>query len=124
MNASGEAVGAAARYYKVAPSDLIVVHDELDLPLGTLRLKEGGGLAGHNGLKSIAAHMESRDFLRLRFGIGRPTPPEEVVHYVLSGFRGEEAPTLRACTDRSVEALQCLIEKGLKEAMNQFHRAD
>jgi PTH1 family peptidyl-tRNA hydrolase len=121
MNASGESVAPAAHFYKVPATSILVVHDELDLPYGTLRLKAGGGLAGHNGLKSIAAHLGSRDFLRLRFGIGRPPPPVDVIGHVLSPFDVEEARDLPDHIARAADAVELVVAEGLKAAMNRVH---
>ena len=93
MNLSGQSVGAAARFYKVAPTDVLVVHDELDLPFGRLQLKSGGGTAGHNGLKSILLGLGEESFARLRVGVGKPEGKQKVVGHVLSSFSAEE----RAC---------------------------
>ncbi|MDF1564203.1 MAG: aminoacyl-tRNA hydrolase [Deltaproteobacteria bacterium] len=121
MNRSGDSVAPAARFFKVPPEQILVVHDELDLPYGTLRLKSGGGLAGHNGLKSIAERLGTQDFLRLRFGVGRPPPPLDAAAYVLSAFSAEEARTLPDHLDRAAEAVRLVLAEGLKAAMSHLH---
>lgn len=122
MNLSGEAVGPAARFWKVPPEDVIVLHDELDLPLGRLMLKKGGGHAGHNGLKSLAQHLGGPDFLRLRIGISRPPPKWDTADYVLSQFTGAEEKQLEEMLDRTVVALDLLLDSGLVAAMNEVNR--
>ncbi len=124
MNLSGQSLGAAARFYKVGVEGVLVVHDELDLPLGRLQLKLGGGSGGHNGLKSIAESWGEQDYARLRFGVGRPPGPgpERVVGHVLSGFGTEEQPALPALIGRSVEACEQWARDGLAKAMNAVNR--
>jgi PTH1 family peptidyl-tRNA hydrolase len=125
MNASGEAVAAAARFFKVAPQDLLVVHDELDLPFGRLQLKKGGGTGGHNGLESIVAQLGGTDFARLRFGIGKPIGPnakERVVGHVLHDFASEDRGALAPLLDRAVDVARAWISLGLAEAMNRHNR--
>jgi PTH1 family peptidyl-tRNA hydrolase len=125
MNASGEAVSAAARFYKVPPEDLLVVHDELDLPFGRLQLKKGGGTGGHNGLESIVEHLGTADFARLRFGIGKPqgrNAKERVVGHVLHDFSAEEREQLPGLVDRAVEMAGAWVTLGLPEAMNRHNR--
>ena len=103
MNRSGQAVGALARFHKIAPAEMLVVHDELDIPPGQLRLKFGGGLGGHNGLKDIAAHLGTQDFWRLRIGIGHPGDRNEVVHYVLKPPRKEESTEIEFAIERALD---------------------
>ena len=125
MNASGEAVSAAARFYKVAPEDLLVIHDELDLSFGRLQLKRGGGTGGHNGLESIVEQLGTPDFARLRFGIGKPQGPnakERVVGYVLHDFSSEEKAALEPLLERSVDMARAWVSLGLAEAMNRHNR--
>src|SRR5215469_13443684 len=122
MNASGEAVSAAARFYKVTPEDLLVLHDELDLPFGRLQLKRGGGTGGHNGLESIVEQLGTPDFARLRFGIGKPAGPnamERVVGHVLHEFSTEEREALPPLLDRAVDVARAWVSLGLAEAMNR-----
>ncbi len=110
MNRSGQAVGALARYHRITPEEILVVHDELDIPPGQLRLKFGGGLGGHNGLKDISAHLGTQDYWRLRIGIGHPGQRTEVVSYVLKSPRQEEHEQIDAAIDRAL-ALWPLIQK-------------
>ena len=120
MNLSGRAVAEAARFYKIPAPDIIVVHDELDLPFGQLRLKEGGGHGGHNGLRSIIAELGSADFLRLRVGIGRPDKGS-AEKYVLTLFSAEETGFVRHVADGACESLEMLLQEGLPKAMSIFH---
>ncbi len=100
MNRSGQAVASLARFYKIAPEEVLVVHDELDLQPGSIRLKSGGGNGGHNGLKDIQAHLATPDFWRLRLGIGHPGERNEVVNYVLKAPRKEEQDLIDRALDR------------------------
>jgi peptidyl-tRNA hydrolase, PTH1 family len=111
MNRSGQAVGALARFHRIAPAEILVVHDELDIPPGQLRLKFGGGLGGHNGLKDITSHLGTQDYWRLRIGIGHPGDRNEVVNYVLKSPRREEKAEIDAAIERAID-LWPLIEKG------------
>lgn len=117
MNLSGQSVSPARSFFDVTDERIVVVHDELDLPFGTVRLKVGGGHAGHNGLRSIVAELGSRDFVRLRVGIGRPEKGD-VTGHVLSDFRGEEADWLDDLLERSVAALRATLAEGARMAMN------
>jgi PTH1 family peptidyl-tRNA hydrolase len=103
MNRSGQAVAALARFYRILPAEMLVLHDELDLPPGALRLKFGGGLGGHNGLKDIAAHLGTQDFWRLRIGVGHPGDRNQVVDYVLKKPRSEERALIDAALERALE---------------------
>jgi len=116
MNESGRAVGAAAQFFKVDPGDVLVVHDEGDFDLGRLELKVGGGLAGHNGLRSIAQHLKTQDFLRLRIGVGRPErgDPRPLADWVLSDFTADEDPE-RLVRD-AADAVEVLDAEGLEAA--------
>ena len=111
MNRSGQAVGALARFHRIAPAEILVVHDELDIPPGQLRLKFGGGMGGHNGLKDITSHLGTQDYWRLRIGIGHPGDRNEVVNYVLKPPRREEQADIDAAIARAVD-LWPLIEHG------------
>ncbi|HEY1906616.1 MAG TPA: aminoacyl-tRNA hydrolase [Myxococcaceae bacterium] len=125
MNVSGESVSAAARFFKVAPEDLLVVHDELDLSLGRLQLKKGGGTGGHNGLESIVEQLGTPDFARLRFGIGTPQGPnakERVVGHVLHDFASEEKEALPPLLERAVEMARAWLTLGIATAMNRHNR--
>jgi peptidyl-tRNA hydrolase, PTH1 family len=104
MNRSGQAVGAVARFYRIPPAEILVVHDELDIPPGQLRLKFGGGLGGHNGLKDITAHCGTQDYWRLRIGIGHPGDRNEVINYVLKPPRREEREAMDEAIDRALVA--------------------
>jgi PTH1 family peptidyl-tRNA hydrolase len=104
MNRSGQAIGALARFYRIAPDEILIVHDELDIPPGQLRLKFGGGLGGHNGLKDTTAHLNTQDFWRLRVGIGHPGDRNEVIHYVLKPPRREERELIDESLDRALAA--------------------
>src|SRR5262249_14123708 len=119
MNESGRSVQPAMAFFKVEPSTLIVLHDELDLPFGTVRLKVGGGHAGHNGLRSIMAHVGTGDFARVRIGIGRPPPAfrGEVADYVLSSFDAAGAATLQESIGQAVDAVLDVAGRGLQAAM-------
>jgi peptidyl-tRNA hydrolase, PTH1 family len=120
MNASGRAVQAMAGFYKIAPDEILVVHDELDLEPGTVRLKKGGGVAGHNGLKDIAAAL-GPDFWRLRIGIGHPGERAEVVNYVLRPPRQEEADLISAAIERSLEVWPLIRDGEMEKAMHWLH---
>jgi PTH1 family peptidyl-tRNA hydrolase len=118
MNRSGLAVAALAGFYRIAPEQILVAHDELDLLPGQVKLKQGGGSAGHNGLKDITAHLGTQDYWRLRIGIGHPGDRNEVVNYVLKPPRREEQAEIDAAIERAVE-LMPLIEKGEWNAATQ-----
>jgi len=120
MNESGRAVRAFCDFYKLAVSDILVVHDELDLAPGVIRLKKGGGVAGHNGLRDIAAHMAT-DFWRLRIGIGHPGVREQVANYVLSPPRKEEAELITEAMERSLAIWPLLMRDDFQGAMHKLH---
>ncbi|MCP3140743.1 aminoacyl-tRNA hydrolase [Pyxidicoccus xibeiensis] len=125
MNLSGRSVAEAARFYKVAVEDVLVIHDELDLPFGRLQLKAGGGSGGHNGLKSTVASLGDESFIRLRFGIGKPEGPnarERVSGYVLGNFDDGERRQLDELIGRAVDMTETWIREGLSVAMNRFNR--
>lgn len=119
MNNSGEAVGALARFYKIAPTEVLIVYDDMDLPLGKLRLREGGSAGGHNGMRSIIQHLSTTAFPRLRVGIGRPE--HQAINHVLSRFAKDELPVVAAAVDRAVDALDVALTEGITPAMNQFN---
>jgi PTH1 family peptidyl-tRNA hydrolase len=121
MNVSGRPVAALTAFYKVPPDRLVVIHDELDIPFGTLRLKLGGGDNGHNGLRSITQALGTRDYYRVRFGIGRPPGRMDPAVYVLRDFSAAERKDLPFLVDRAADATEALIEKGLAEAQNLYH---
>lgn len=123
MNRSGHSVRAAVGFYKLTPSELIIVHDELDLPFGDLRLKMGGGHAGHNGLRSISEQLGTGDYMRLRCGIGRAADNSgSTADYVLNAFPSADEPLVEQLMGRAVEAIDHLIERGLSSAMNVTNR--
>ena len=121
MNESGRSVAAAARFFKVQPEWLLVVHDDVDLEPGRLQARRGGGLAGHNGLRSLAQHLGTQDFLRLRIGIGRPErgDPRPVKDWVLSPFAPEE--DAEALIARSADAVETLVREGLEATQQRFN---
>lgn len=121
MNLSGRPVAALAAFYKVPAGRVLVVHDELDLPFGELRLKLGGGDNGHNGLRSVTAALGTRDYFRVRFGIGRPPGRMDPASYVLRPFAAAERKELEFLVDRAADAAEALIGHGLTVAQNQFH---
>lgn len=120
MNTSGEAVAPAAQKYNLPPERIIVIHDELDLPAGKVRVKLGGNENGHNGLKSITEHLGTRDYLRVRVGIGRPPQGTAVADWVL-GDIGEENPDLDAQLALAAEAVRLIVSDGLGKAQNVIH---
>ena len=111
MNRSGQAVGALARFHRIDPAEILVVHDELDIPPGQLRLKFGGGMGGHNGLKDITSHLGTQDYWRLRIGIGHPGDRNEVANYVLKPPRREEQAEIESAIERAIDVWP-YIEKG------------
>lgn len=121
MNLSGESVQKVASFFKVEPKDIIVLHDELDIPFGTIVMKFGGGLAGHNGLKSIAQCLGTKDFARLRMGIGRPSRGS-VSDFVLSKFTNEEFDWLGQYFEGSIDAVDSFIAKGFESSSKKFGR--
>ena len=121
MNVSGKAVAAMCRFYKILPEQILVIHDDLDLPPGTPKLKLGGGLGGHNGLKDIAAHLASRDFWRLRIGIGHPGDKNAMTDYVLQPPRKEEATLIDVAICRSLEVWPLIAQGNCQAAMLKLH---
>ncbi len=124
MNASGRAVAALAGFYKIEPAEILVVHDELDLPPGVAKLKKGGGHAGHNGLRDIAAALKTPDFWRLRLGIGHPGDRAKVVDFVLHPPRKEEAEAIGEALDQSLPVIRPLARGDFAAAMHQLHTKD
>jgi peptidyl-tRNA hydrolase, PTH1 family len=122
MNESGRSVGAAASFFKVDPDAVLVVHDESDLELGRLQLRLGGGLAGHNGLRSIAQHLKTQEFLRLRVGVGRPErgDPRPLADWVLANFEPHE--DAEALVARAADAVETLDAEGVEQAQIQVNR--
>lgn len=121
MNASGRPVAALRTFYKLPGDRIIVVHDELDLPFDDIRLKLGGGDNGHNGLRSVTAALGSRDYYRIRVGIGRPPGRMDPADFVLRDFSAAERPVLPDILNRSADAAEVLLERGLAAAQNAFH---
>lgn len=121
MNETGPAVKALLEELTLSPRDLVVIHDDLDLELGRLRIKRNGGSGGHNGLLSILTALETDEFCRLKVGIGRPAPGEDPAEFVLSPFPPEETPRIEAGLERAVAALESLVAEGVESAMNRFN---
>lgn len=121
MNVSGRAVGAVAQFYKIEPAQILVVHDELDLPPGSAKLKLGGGHGGHNGLKDIIAHLGTKDFWRLRLGIGHPGERSEVSNFVLDAPRKEEKLLIEEAMQRAQNVAMLITEGKLEAAMLKLH---
>ncbi len=128
MNASGEAVQRLAMKYHVKPADIIVIHDEMDLGLGNIRIRLGGSSAGHNGIESIIRELGTPDFVRVRVGVGHPTEPSEtgrhVISHVLGDFDNEESKTIEKVIAEVDKAIVTLIQDGLETAMNRFNRTN
>ena len=124
MNLSGQAVGAMARYYRYQPEDILVIHDDLDLPVGSLRLKQGGGHGGHNGLQDIIKHLSSASFYRLRIGIGHPGEKSQVANYVLHPPSSEERQILDDTVTRAISFLPQIVKGDIASVMNTLHRRD
>jgi PTH1 family peptidyl-tRNA hydrolase len=121
MNESGAAVAGLARYHQLPPEAIVVIHDELDLDFETIRLKLGGGDSGHNGLRSVTSHLGTRDYYRVRVGIGRPPGRMDPASYVLRDFSGAERKELALVFDRAADAVETLISRGLGVAQNMFN---
>jgi len=121
MNESGGPVASLRGFFKIPVERIVVVHDELDLPFGGLRLKRGGGDGGHNGLKSLTTSLGSKDYLRVRFGIGRPPGRQDPADYVLKDFSTTERRELPFLIDRTADAAEALVVQGLEQVQNAFH---
>jgi peptidyl-tRNA hydrolase, PTH1 family len=121
MNESGRQVGPLANFYSIAPADVIVLHDELDIDFGHIRLKFGGGVAGHNGLRSVASALSTNDFQRVRLGIGRPPGRKSGATFVLENFSSRERPELGTFVEQAADATELLLELGLEPAQNTVH---
>jgi peptidyl-tRNA hydrolase, PTH1 family len=121
MNDSGLAVSALARRYGVEPEQIVIVQDELDLPVGALKVKNGGGLAGHNGLRSITAHLHSDAFLRVRIGVGKPVSKEHGADHVLKKFSKRERTEIDVIIEQAADAVECIVNDGIDAAMNRFN---
>ncbi len=122
MNRSGASVVPAAQFHRVPPPQIVVVHDEIDFPLGRLAIKKGGGHGGHNGLRDIVAQLGSAEFMRIRLGVGRPVHGE-VADYVLSDFSPDQQGPAADMIERAVKALTCMMTDGVVMAMNKFNTA-
>jgi PTH1 family peptidyl-tRNA hydrolase len=121
MNDSGRSVRAAQEFFRVDPRDVVILHDELDVPFGDVRVKLGGGHAGHNGLRSVMAHLGTGDFVRVRIGIGRPPAAANVVDYVLSTFSPAERAALPEMVRDAADAVVQLVTDGLERTMNRVN---
>ena len=121
MNLSGGPVAALSDFYKIPPSRIVVIHDELDVPFGEIRLKFGGGTGGHNGLRSVSDALGTRDFFRVRFGIGRPPGRMDPARFVLRDFTAAERKELPLLIERAADAAEALLREGLEPAQNMFH---
>jgi PTH1 family peptidyl-tRNA hydrolase len=121
MNDSGEAVGPIARRYKIPVANIIVIHDELDLEPGAVKLKMGGGLAGHNGLKSISQHMGTNDYMRVRIGVGKPSTKEQGADHVLSSIPAAERKILDVAVETACDAVERIMKEGLDAAMREYN---
>lgn len=121
MNESGRPLGQLVRFYKTPMEQMVVVHDELDVPFGDVRVKVGGGTAGHNGLRSVGNHLSSKDFIRIRVGISRPHGALSGADYVLQNFSGAERKDLPEIVDRAADAVERVLEAGPERAMNEFN---
>jgi peptidyl-tRNA hydrolase, PTH1 family len=121
MNESGGPVSSLAQFYKVGPDALVVVHDEIDIPYGELRLKLGGGEGGHNGLRSISRSLGTRDYLRVRVGVGRPPGRMDPADFVLRDFSGTERKELGVLLEEAADATEQLLHDGLAAAQNRWH---
>ena len=124
MNSSGESVSLLIRKFNVNLNNLIVIHDDLDLPLGKIRIRQGGSAGGHKGVTSIISCLQSQEFLRLRIGIGRPTTKTseaDIIDYVLSDFADEEKQIITPLIPKVSEAIQCLLTEGLLAAMHKYN---
>ena len=122
MNLSGEAVGQAARFYKVPPERVLVISDDVSLPQGKLRIRRSGSAGGHNGLKNIIAHLGTDQFPRVKVGVGnKPRPDSDMAAWVLGKFTGPDKEAMEAAVTKAADAVTCLIEQGADKAMAQFN---
>jgi PTH1 family peptidyl-tRNA hydrolase len=120
MNRSGQSIARLAQFYKIKPEQILVVHDELDLPPGTVKLKQGGGHGGHNGLRDSIAHL-GKNFYRLRLGIGHPGNKEQVVGFVLGKTPQSEKTLIESSIDKSIDSIELIMQGDMQKAMNQLH---
>ena len=121
MNESGRAIGPLLSWYKLAPSDLIVIHDDMDIPAGMIRIRRKGSAGGHNGMKSILYHVQDENFARMRIGIGRPLPGWTVVKHVLAPFSAEDAAKIQEAIAALLPAVACIVTDGIDLAMNRYN---
>lgn len=122
MNLSGEAVKLAGGFYKIPPDHVLVISDDVSLPLGKLRIRAGGSAGGHNGLKNIIAHLGTDQFPRIKVGVGAPAHPDhEMVDWVIGNFTPQERKTVDEAIEKVLDAVECLIEKGVSETQNRFN---
>ena len=121
MNESGAPVASLVRRYDVDPQQVVIVQDELDLPTGVVKVKAGGGLAGHNGLRSIERHLKSRDFLRVRIGIGKPPDPRRGADHVLKGFSKADREAIDVAIEIAADACEAVLAEGVEAAMTRFN---
>jgi len=124
MNLSGRSVSKFVQFYKLDPLDVLVIHDELDLPLGKLKMLRKGGAAGHRGVLSIQECLSTQELARMRLGIGRPTPPEQVVDFVLKKFQKSERASVDALLEKTIKGLDLWLEKGIEPAMAFCHTSE
>ena len=122
MNLSGTAVREAAKFYKVESKDIIVIHDDLDLPTGRLRIRERGGAGGHKGIDSMIGQLGTDEFVRVKFGISRPPAEWDTADYVLGRFSSEEQPTINQTISLAADAVEAILAEGAATAMNRFNR--
>ncbi|MDD3115340.1 MAG: aminoacyl-tRNA hydrolase [Anaerovibrio sp.] len=121
MNNSGECAGPLMRWYKLEPEDVIVAHDDMDIPAGSIRIRKKGSDGGHNGIKSLIAHLGSQSFGRVRIGVGRPLSGWSVIDHVLSPFSAEDMPKVQAAVDYLLPAVECMVLEGADNAMNKYN---
>ena len=121
MNESGRQVAALAKFYSVPPAEILVIHDDLDIDFGKIRIKLGGGEGGHNGVRSVAAALGTKDFYRVRIGIGRPPGRKDPAAFVLENFTAAERPEVPVICEQAADATELLIKVGLDAAQNQVH---
>ena len=122
MNLSGESAGPAAGYFKIPPEDVIVIHDELDIEPGRIKLKKGGGHGGHNGLRSLIKHLPDANFVRVRIGVGRPPPRWDAADYVLGKFTNDERSVIDEVIETAKDAVESILKEGLPAAMKVYNR--
>ncbi len=121
MNQTGQVIASLLEEHRLAPSDLILVYDDLDIPLGRLKIKTRGGAGGHNGVRSVLVCLDTEKFCRLKVGIGRPMEEQDLAQYVLSPFLDDEQQQVEEIIPQAVDALECVVTEGASTAMNRFH---